>query len=130
MLIINFSHPLTESQLKKIEEITGEKVVEIKNIQTQFDNEKPYHEQIEDLVKRCGLTPEEWGKLPILIVPPALNFIAVSLLAAIHGLTGYFPSVVRLKPVGAIRRFEVAEIINLGEIRERFRTLRFNTPFD
>ena len=52
----------------------------------------------------------------MLIIPPALDFIAVALLAHLHGRMGYFPDCVRLRPVEGARppRFEVAEIIELN----------------
>ncbi len=126
MIILNFSHPLTDEQKRDIEKLTGQKIEEVRQIQTQFDNDKPFEDQVEELIKKCNLTPEEWQSRPILIVPPSFNFIAVSLLAALHGLMGYFPPVIRLKPVkdAVPPKFEVAEIINLHGIREKFRKLR------
>jgi hypothetical protein len=127
MLILNFTHPLTEEQLEQIKRLTGQDIEEVRQIGVHFDNDKPFAEQVEKLVKDCDLSPQEWQSRPILIVPPAFNFIAVTLFAALHGVMGYFPPIVRLKPVHGSTppRFEVAEIINLQEIREFFRTLRY-----
>ncbi|RKY95150.1 MAG: hypothetical protein DRQ06_04200 [Candidatus Hydrothermota bacterium] len=126
MLILNFSHPLTDEQKEQIEKISGQKIGEIRHIPTNFDNDKPFEPQVEELIRSCNLTSEEWQTLPILIVPPALNFIAVTLLAAIHGIMGYFPPIVRIKPVENTipPRFEVAEIIDLKKIREKYRSIR------
>lgn len=126
MMILNFSHPLTGEQLEQIEALTRSKVVEVRDVQSQFDTDRPFVPQVEELVEACGLTPEEWQTLPILVVPPALNFIAVTLLADLHGRMGYFPPVVRIKPVrGAVPpRYEVAEVINLQEVRDKARTKR------
>lgn len=44
-------------------------------------------------------------------------------LAELHGLTGHFPTIMRLKPSGAT--YEVAEIINLQKIRDKRRELRY-----
>jgi hypothetical protein len=54
------------------------------------------------------------------------NFIAVALLAELHGLMGYFPDCVRLRLVEGARppRFEVAEILNLQAYREAGRSHR------
>jgi hypothetical protein len=59
-------------------------------------------------------------------VPPALNFIAVTLLAELHGRMGYFPSCVRMRPVpGAVPpRYEVAEVLALQKVREEARMRR------
>ena len=126
MLVLNFSHPLTEEQVEQIRKLITGEIEEIRQIPVFFDNEKSFEEQVRELVKACNLTPEEWQTRPIIIVPPAFNFIAVALLAALHGLMGYFPPIVRLKPVpeSTPPKFEVAEIINLQSIREKFREMR------
>jgi len=60
------------------------------------------------------------------VVLPSLNFIAAQLLAELHGRMGYFPPVVRTRPVaGAVpRRYEVAEILDLQMTREGARRNR------
>jgi len=47
-------------------------------------------------------------------------------LAEIHGRCGYFPPIVRLRPIkdSLPPRFEVAEILNLNAVRETARTKR------
>jgi len=126
MIIINFSHPLTPEHLTQIENITGQKVERVIAVKTQFDNNCPFAEQVEELVSSVGLSPQEWQTSPIVIHPPALNFIAVTLLAYLHGLMGYFPAVIRLRPVegGVPPRYEVAEVINLQEVRDKARKVR------
>ncbi|OQA39911.1 MAG: hypothetical protein BWY52_03004 [Chloroflexi bacterium ADurb.Bin325] len=59
-------------------------------------------------------------------MPPSLNFIAVALLAELHGRMGYFPTCVRLRPVAGSTppRFEVAELLPLNEVREAARRRR------
>ena len=126
MIILNFSHPLTGEQIEQIELLTGSRVDEVRDVQSQFDTDLPFVPQVEELAEACGLTPEEWQTLPILVVPPALNFIAVTLMADLHGRMGYFPPVVRIKPVrdAVPPRYEVAEIINLQEVRDKARKKR------
>ncbi len=126
MLILNFSHPLTEEQKAQIEALTGETIAEVIAIPSQMDNNQPFAEQIAAKVAAIPLTPKDWQTRPLLIVPPAYNFAAVTLIAHLHGLMGYFPPIVRLRPVeGAIPpRFEVAEIVNLQSVREQARTKR------
>ena len=126
MLILNFTHPLNDEQVKQIEQLTGQKVEEVRQIPVHFDNNVPYENQIESLIEQCNLSPSEWQSKPILIVPPAFNFIAVALLAALHGLMGYFPPIVRLRPIENQLpvKYEVAEIINLQKIRDKFRKSR------
>jgi len=129
MIILNFTHPLTPEQIAQIEALppaSAGAVAQTIEIPTQFDNEKDFVSQVAALADACGLTPAEWQTLPLLVVPPALNFIAVTLLAELHGRMGYFPACVRLRPVpGAVPpRYEVAEILQLNEVRERARRRR------
>jgi hypothetical protein len=126
MILLNLSHPLTASQLQQVEALSGKKIQEVKNISVHFDAAKPYAEQIVALVDGIGLTPQQWQNEPILLNPPSFNFIAAALLAELHGRMGYFPPCLRLRPItdSMPPQFEVAEIINLQEMRERARTRR------
>ncbi len=126
MLLLNFSHPLTDAQKAQIEALTGEEIAQIIAVPSQMDNARPFAEQIAEKVAAIPLSGEEWQTQPILIVPPAYNFAAVTLIAHLHGLMGYFPPVVRIRPVpdAVPPRYEVAEIINLQAVRERARELR------
>lgn len=126
MLILNFHHPLTSEQLAQIEVLTGQPIAEVREVPTQFDNEAPFGPQVTALADQAGLTPAEWQTTPLLIVPPALNFVAVLLLAELHGRMGYFCPCARLKPVaGALpSRYEVAEVLDLQGQREEARVRR------
>jgi hypothetical protein len=126
MIILNFSHPLTVEQLQAIEQQTGQSVGRVLDVPTQFDHDQPFAAQVTALVDGLGLSPAQWQQEPILVNPPALNAIAVTLLAELHGRMGYFPSVVRLRPVDGVTppRFEVAEIINLQAVRDEARRKR------
>ncbi len=127
MIVLNFSHPLTEEQTVQLEALSGEKIAVVKDLPVAFDNAKPFAAQVRELADSCGLSPEEWQTERILIVPPSLNFIAVTLIAELHGRMGYFPPIVRIRPVeGAVPpKFEVAEIIDLQTVRDRARKERY-----
>jgi hypothetical protein len=126
MILLNFSHPLTPEQLAQIETLTGQRVERLIAAPAQFDPQAPFGPQLAALLEAVPLTPEAWQSTPILVNPPALNFIAVLLLAELHGRMGYFPPVVRLRPVaGALPpRYEVAEILNLQAVRDQARAKR------
>lgn len=126
MLLLNLSHPLTAAQLQQVEALSGEKISRIESVAVHFDAAKPYTEQIVALVDGIGLSSQQWQNEPILLNPPSFNFIAVALLAELHGRMGYFPPCIRLRPVSNSLpvQYEVAEIINLQEIREQARTRR------
>jgi len=126
MILLNFSHPLTPQQQAQIEALAGQGCRQIINIPTQFDPQQPFEPQLVALLEQVPLTSEQWQTEEILLIPPALNFITALLLAELHGRMGYFPPVVRLRPVeGALPpRYEVAEVINLQQIRDQARQKR------
>lgn len=126
MILLNFSHPLTPDQLDQIEAFSGQTVERVVEIPCQVDVQRPLVEQATALADGCSLTPVEWQTLPLLINPPALNFIAVTLLAELHGRCGYFPAHVRLRPVknSSPQRYEIAEILDLQAARDIARKRR------
>jgi hypothetical protein len=126
MVLLNFSHPLTATQWAQLEALTGAGVERAIDAPAQFDNGRPFVPQVEAMLADVPITADEWQTLPILIVPPALNFITAVLLAELHGRMGYFPAIVRIRPVeGSLPlEYEVAEIINLQSVREAARLLR------
>lgn len=126
MILLNFSHPLTYDHLQQIEKLTRQKVGEIIELNAQVDLRESLIPQIVALAEKTGLSKDDWQTLPLLINPPSLNFIAVALLAELHGRCGYFPAHIRMRPVqGSVPpRYEVAEIMNLQEIRDAARLRR------
>ncbi|NPV86936.1 MAG: hypothetical protein HPY45_13125 [Anaerolineae bacterium] len=127
MLLLNFSHPLTPQQVAQIERLSGKTIENIIDLAVQFESQQPFLPQLQALMERIPLTPAEWQNAPILINPPSLNYIAVLLLAELHGRMGYFPPLVRLAPVpGELPpRFEAAEILNLQAVRDQARQARY-----
>jgi hypothetical protein len=127
MILINFSHPLTEEQITQVQALTGQPVDRLIALPVQFDDRQPYPPQLETLLQALPLTTEELQTAPILVNLPSLNFIAGMALAGLHGRMGYFPPILRLRPVAASLppRYEVAEVLNLQTIREEARKRRF-----
>lgn len=126
MIILNFTHPLTENDVNKIQEITGKEVTKILDISSQIDTDKDLEPQLAVMLEDTGLSSKEWQTTPLIVNLPSLSYSAAVLLSMFHGLTGYFPPVLRLSPLkGALPPlFEVAEILNLQEIRSKFREKR------
>lgn len=127
MILLNFSHPLTPEQAERVEALTGQTIEQVIALPVQFDNEQPFLPQLAALVAKIPLNSAELQTQPILINPPSLNFITALLLAELHGRMGYFPPVVRLRPIlGSLPpRYEVAEVLNLQAVRDLARTARF-----
>jgi hypothetical protein len=126
MILLNFSHPVTDEQRTQIEALTGSAIEQIVAVMPQFDEQQPFVPQLQGLLAQVPLTSEQWQSAPLLVILPSLNFIAAALLAELHGRMGYFPPIVRTRPVAnAIpRRYEVAEILDLQAIREQSRRQR------
>lgn len=148
MLLLNYAHPLTPAQLAQLPvafdayirgqmERSGTEarraqlaallgtVPDVRSIPTRIDQEAPLRPQAVALADAARLSPEEWQVTPLLLIPPGLSPAAVALLVEIHGRSGYFPALVRLRPVPGMvpPLFEVAEIVDLlggrAEARDR-----------
>ncbi len=126
MIVLNFTHPLSEAQLAQVASLCGAPVQTVLSVPAQLDPTRPFAEQARGLADAAGLDAVAWQTERILVVPPALNFVAVLLLAELHGRMGYFPPCLRLRPVpGALPPvFEVAEILNLQTQRDEARNKR------
>lgn len=126
MILLNFGHPLTQDQMIAVQLATKQATIDLREVKTHFDHERPFPGQIMQLVNNLNIDSQIWQTQPILINPPAHNAIAVTLLAELHGRMGYFPAIIRLKPIpGSLPpQFEFAEIINLQAIRDQARTQR------
>ena len=126
MILLNFSHPITPEQQAQIEALTRRPLERIIALPIHFDQSQPFLPQLREILKTVTFTPEEWQTAPIIVNLPSYNYIAALTLAELHGRMGYFPPILRLKPVeGAIPpRFEVAEVINLQAVRDEARHFR------
>lgn len=129
MILLNFSHPLTPEQIAQAEALLGRAFERTISIRVQFDNEAPFLPQLERLLEQVPLSADELQTTPLVVNPPSLNFITALLLAELHGRMGYFPPILRLRPVpGSLPpAFEVAEILNLQTVRETARQRRYSS---
>ena len=127
MIILNFSHPLTETQLEQAAQLTGQPVEQVINLAVQFEPTQPFTPQLQELVASIPLDASAWQNQQILVNPPALNFITAALLAELHGRMGYFPPILRLRPLedSLPPRYEVAEVLNLQALRDAARRRRY-----
>ncbi len=126
MILLNFAHPLTPDHLAQIEALARQPVERVIDVHSQIDAQQPLAPQAAALADQAGLTPAEWQSAPLLVNPPSLNFVAAVLLAELHGRCGYFPAMLRMRPVeGSIPlRYEVAEVLNLQDVRDAARRRR------
>lgn len=79
-----------------------------------------------NIIIKVGFTSEQWQEGNFLINLPGLSQASALLLAEIHGRMGHFPSIIRLKPSddGSTRIFELAEVVNLQNVRDNARKSR------
>ena len=130
MILLNFAHPITDAQLRQLEAILDQPVARVVTVPAHFDTGRSFVEQVIELVdcaaEAAKLTGAGWQTEPLLVNPPALNFITAALLAELHGRAGYFPPIMRTRPIpGSVPpRFEVVEVIDLNALREGARGRR------
>lgn len=125
ILLLNYSHPLTESQLDQLTELCGERP-EARDLAVQVDRNRPLAEVARDLADSAGLSGDDWQTTPLLLNPPALAPIALALVAEIHGRSGGFPTILNIRPIeDAIpTRFELGEVVDLRRLRDQARDRR------
>ena len=129
MILLNFSHPLTEEHIAQVDKLTGQSIDQVIELPVQFDNRQPFLQQLVSLMKELPLSAETLQTEPILVNPPSLNFITTLVLAELHGRLGYFPPILRTRPIedSLTPRYEVAEVLNLQSVRDKARKTRFGS---
>jgi hypothetical protein len=127
MLIVNFTHPLTQEQRAQIETLAQANIEEIRTVPVQIDQSSPLAPQIAAIADAAELSREEWQMRPLVINPPGYAPAAFVLLAELHARIGHFPTLLRMRPKsGPITTYEVAELLNLQTIRDTAREIREN----
>jgi hypothetical protein len=92
-------------------------------VPTLVNEEEPLGPQITGLVEAIGLSSDDWRRRNILINPPGYTPAATLLLAEIHGRSGHFPTLLRMRPKhGSVTCYEVVELLNLQTVRDAART--------
>ena len=124
--VVNFAHPLTETQREQLARLTGMPVGRVIDVPAQVDLALPLAPQATALVDQAGLSAVAWQTLPLVVNPPGLAPLTAALLAELHGRLGHSPALIRLRPVpgSAPTRYEVAEIMNLDDVRSAARERR------
>ncbi len=126
IIILNFTHPLEEQTLRQIEQQINQPIGKVIDVSTHFDDNKPFSSMTKKLLEKIKFTPEEWQQGRFLVNLPGFTPITATLLSELHGRIGHFPTILRLRPLkgDAAQTYELAEIINLQEIRDAARKTR------
>lgn len=126
MNLLNFSHPLNKVQLEQLAKLIGQPITDVRDIAVQFDTDQTFTPQVVAMIDNLSIESVRWQNEPWLIIPPALNYITAILLAELHARMGHFPTIIRLKPVqqNFTTQYDVAEIINLEQVRQNARQRR------
>lgn len=127
-LILNFSgHPVLPGQKLSIEKFMHWTSSEVLNFPLgNVPEDNSFVPAIEKAIAEIPLSPEDWQTVPLVIIPAGYSAVWSVVLAELHGRLGYFPEVVRLRPASppATEKFEVADIINLRDVRHSSRDKR------
>ncbi|QDT15045.1 CRISPR-associated protein Csx15 [Alienimonas californiensis] len=128
-MIVNLSHPLSKAQRRALRDLVGEAAEPVRELPLHLDHARPLAPQVRAAVDGAGLSGRDWQTEPVLLVPPGFAPAACAVLAELHGRCGYFPPVVRLRPVpGSVPpAFEVAEAVDLAAVRDLARAGRGST---
>jgi hypothetical protein len=126
MVILNFGHPLTEVQQARLEELAGRPAERVIEVKFQVEQGAQLRPQIVDLVNQAGLSSVEWQTIPFVVNLPGYAPAAACLLAEIEGRSGHLPPIIKTRPVtgSLLTEYEVAEIVNLHDVRAEARTRR------
>ena len=109
--------------MKARHQAPGQPIQSVASIKTQFDPGKPFADQAQAIVDSVGLSPYEWQTAPVLLNPPSLSIIACVLLAELHGRMGYFPPVLRLRPMAVLRRQQTVSLPGCWAAHQKFRCI-------
>lgn len=127
-LILNFSgHPVLDAQKRDIGQMMHWSSSEVINVPIgNVPEDHNFISSIEKAVQKIALSPEEWQSTPVVVIPAGYSQIWSVVMAELHGRLGYFPDVVRLRESSTVsnEKFEVAEIMNLREVRHNSRDKR------
>ena len=126
IVVINFSgHPLTPDQKRQIEERENRFIGEVIEVPLHFDPSRAMKPQIERSIEVTGLAIDEWSSQNLYLILPGLAPAASAVLAYVHGLRGSFPKVIWIYQNPEDRtRFDVAQILNLQDLRDTAREKR------
>ena len=127
-LILNFSgHPVLAGHIATINTIREWPSSTVINVPVgTIKEDRKFVSNVLQVIENIDLSPEEWQTKNIVVIAAGYSTIWSVLLAGMHGRLGYFPDVALFRPTSGVakEKFEVAEIMNLREVRHTSRHKR------
>lgn len=130
MILLNFSHPITDRQREQIRcttglDVTGEDLTVVR-VPCQLDINKDFASQVVELADSCPLSAKDWQTRSILVNLPALSTAAALLAAELHGRCGYYPAASRFRQIEGVipPQYELAELLDINGQRQNARKRR------
>ena len=123
--LLNFAHPITPEQKATLEEYL-QVTIDTENIVDRpmhLAHDELFEDQVRRILDGIPLSSEEWQTAGFAVNLPGFAPATAIVLAEIHGRSGHFPTVLRLRPVvgSSPQVYEVAEVMNLQLVRDRAR---------
>jgi hypothetical protein len=114
MILLNFSTPFRQVQLAQAEILLREPIDRVVNFPCHVDSDMEILPQFYTLMAKLPLNDAELKSEPVVVVLPAQNYLAVLVMAYLHGRMGYFPPIIRtrLKTFGLLPLHEAAELLD------------------
>lgn len=120
VLVLNFSHPITEVQKGEIAKLVGVELTDIEfreglSRQYAYTTADELVAAVRDQVNAAKVSAADWQSTRVFVNLPALSAGAMIALAEMHGRMGYFPSALRIEKVGD--SFSFTEVVELDSLR-------------
>ncbi len=123
MILINFSSPLGQDQLRQAESLLRGPVDQIINFPVRLDSDQLILPQFKSAMTKFPLSAEEVRDEPVAVILPPTNYQAALLLAELHAWMDYFPIIllVCIQPYRFPPQHEVVELLDLQEVEDSAR---------
>lgn len=126
MYLLNFGHPISPEHLDDLWTRFEVAVQQVVPIPVHWREDASFVKQAAAAMDEAGLDNHRLQTGSVLVNLPGHSAIAAVLLAELHGRIGHFPAVIRWQAAhdGAVSVYQIAEILNLNQIRHEARQQR------
>jgi hypothetical protein len=120
MILINFGAAFRPLQIAQAEALLHEPITRVIDLSIKVDPDQEMLPQFKKSMAKLKLNDTDLCAEPVVINLPNQNYLAVMVLAELHGRMGYFPPILRarMKSSGLLPYYEVAEVIDLQAMED------------